>query len=818
MDLLEKPNDLEIITGDQDQHIINFKTIASSAQLANINIAKRHRELSSIRNEEEGYDNYPLCNTSQEILGKYGIGLQCYFLFIKQLGYLFILLAICSIWPMYQNYQGRGYESIYQSQGYTYFSLANQAGTSIGETDINRAELNIPITHENLEKLWPIDLLTSVLFTIFIIWYWRVSKNAIGKSTDENFTIANFSVQVENLPPYINKEQVEEIFNIYGEIKEIYLARKYEGKLANYKQIFEAVYAIGINIKLQNPSQDISVLSKLNNKKLIKTSHEELQVVCAFVVFTTIQAKKDCLEHYKSRRGRICCKKNLKTVRRQSHFRLNVKEADIPSEIIWTNLEYHYLSVIKSRIQIILLICIIILISFVMIYGIKAYFYSSAGSVGSCIGQSVDGNLPLSDAKLFYSQLNQRNCYCRQQKLDELMSSKDMISFCQVYIDSFTTSTFINLSVSICIVSVNFILKIMIRYCHKYAKFTTKTKERQNILTLVFVAVFINTALTTFLANTKFSNVYIGISELSGKYNDISRDWYNDVGNTITVTMIVSIFSPHIFNLLIVYPFGSLIRRCFSKYYKSQKKLNKFYQGATFDISNGLSQVLAVVFTSYMYSSGIPLLNILCLITLFFTYWCEKFLILRHYKKPPQYSDTINARAIMFLPFAIIFHCTFAIYAYGSSEIFPIGYTKDMGSSFVIPNTSTTFQRLSKDYGIANLIMIILNIFIFIGIRYFSRIYNKINTITRVQTELQLSVEQDIETLLNENKISGLTTYDIYQNPKYRDLILSIDSISKLTKTQPQLFENKEILMQFYSNTETRRQSDLNPLEEIKIC
>ena len=37
MDLLEKPNDLEIITGDQDQHIINFKTIASSAQLANIN-------------------------------------------------------------------------------------------------------------------------------------------------------------------------------------------------------------------------------------------------------------------------------------------------------------------------------------------------------------------------------------------------------------------------------------------------------------------------------------------------------------------------------------------------------------------------------------------------------------------------------------------------------------------------------------------------------------------------------------------------------------------------------------------------------------
>ena len=87
--------------------------------------------------------------------------------------------------------------------------------------------------------------------------------------------------------------------------------------------------------------------------------------------------------------------------------------------------------------------------------------------------------------------------------------------------------------------------------------------------------------------------------------------------------------------------------------------------------------------------------------------------------------------------------------------------------------------------------MIVLNIFLLIGIRYFGKIFVKINTIARVQTELQLSVEQDIETLLNENKISGLTTYDIYQNPKYRDLILSIDSISKLTKTQPQLFRTK---------------------------
>ena len=808
---------LELVTDEQDQNIENFKSIANSAELANINEARRHREQTSIRNEEDGYKKYPLCTTHQETLGRYGIGLQCYFLFIKQLGYLFLLLAICSIWPLYQNYEGKGYESTYQSQGYTYFSLANQAGTAINETNIYQAQLNIPITHKNLQKLWPVDLLTSILFTLFIIWYWRASKRVIGKSTGENLTIADFSVQVKNLMPGINEEQVKEKFNIFGDIKEVYLARKYEGKLKNYKQIFEAAYTIGINKKLQTPIQNLSAITSIDKKHLFNTRHDQLHVVCAFVVFTTIQAKGDCLKHYQSRKVRNCCKKRLKTVRLDADSRLHVEKAEIPSEIIWPHLEYHYLSVLKSRIQIILLICIIILISFVMVYGIKAYFYSSAGSVGSCRGLTVDGHMALSDAKLAYSQLTERNCYCRQQRLDVLMDSREMISFCQIYIDSFTKNTFINLSVSVCIVSVNYILKVMIRYCSKYAKFKTKTNERKNILTLVFVALFINTALTTFLANTKFSDEYIGLSELSGKYNDIDRDWYNDVGNIITVTMIVSIFSPHLFNLLIVYPFSNLLRKCFSKFYKSQRDLNKFYAGASFDISNGLSQILAVVFTSYMYSSGIPLLNLLCLITIFFAYWCEKFLILRHYKKPPQYSDNINARLITFLPFAVIFHCIFAIYAYGSAEIFPVGYTMDSNNQFVIPNTNTTIERLSREHGIANLVMIVLNIFLLIGIRYFDKVFVKINRMAKVQTEPQISIDQDIKTLLNDNKISGLTTYDIYQNPKYRDLIHSIDSVARLTKKHSDIFENKE-LMQFYSNTDERRQSNFNPLVEIKNC
>ena len=124
-------------------------------EIADKSSAESFREKTSIKqkNEDGSYSNYPVCSTSQETLGKYGMGLQLYFLFLKHLGFLFFLISLMSVWPMIENYNGRGLGSAIQTQRFLYFSLANQNGIDNNETDLQKAKIMLNVIKENLEKI-----------------------------------------------------------------------------------------------------------------------------------------------------------------------------------------------------------------------------------------------------------------------------------------------------------------------------------------------------------------------------------------------------------------------------------------------------------------------------------------------------------------------------------------------------------------------------------------------------------------------------------------------------------------------------------------
>ncbi len=72
-----------------------------------------------------------------------------------------------------------------------------------------------------------------------------------------------------------------------------------------------------------------------------------------------------------------------------------------------------------------------------------------------------------------------------------------------------------------------------------------------------------------------------------------------------------------------------------------------------------------------------PLLNIFCFFTLVFLYWTDKYLVLNHYKRPPRYTQIFNDRILTILPYALLLHCAFALYSYGSESIYPTGFHKE---------------------------------------------------------------------------------------------------------------------------------------------
>lgn len=765
--------------GDNGNPVIVFKSIAKKVEKANIVQAEMYREKTSIRiiDENEDYQLYPICKTRGDQLGKYGIGLQLYFFFIKQFGILFFLLSIISTYSLYCNYSGEGFRSTYQNQRYTYFTLANQDGVKMYETELENAIADMQKSKDNLERLWPIDVFSSIVFLFFILLYAWLSHRIIEKSGVAHFSVSDFSLEVEGFPPFITKEQVLDYFTPYGEVIEIYLSRVYNGKLKKYKKIFEISYKQELE-KLEsynmNRSRSTEIALKiLNSKTTLKETHDELMVDKAFVVFDTIESKLNFIKENTGKHKRRWFGKNYD--RRKMDFRLKVKSAHDPSDILWENLEYTSLKRMKTRIPILIITVMIIIISFIMIYGIKAYYNTIPNST-SCKELIVSGKMSLDQAKTMYTKQKEINCYCKQQEIDYLISNNDLGQFCSVYIKSFTTSALINTSVSAVILIVNIILKIIINVLSKYQRFKYKTQRKNYVLITTSILMLINTGLTTLLANSSFS---FGV--VQGNYSDLTREWYDDVGNTITVTIIVSIFSPHAFDLVFLYPLSMLKRKLFYRFFKSQYKLNKFFRGPNFDISDSLSQLLAVIFTSFMYSAGIPFLNILCGVALFITYWVNKLLLLRYYRTPPVYSHNINDKMLKFMPFVIIFHCAFAIYAYGSSEIFPTGYTKKASSNYVIPHHTTFLGRIGKKHGIVYMIVIGLSFLTFVALKRLNafnvkkfrrgKIYDESHVLTASFTKLKA-----------ECKFSGITSYNIYENPEYSFLICALDSVAHQKK------------------------------------
>lgn len=64
-----------------------------------------------------------------------------------------------------------------------------------------------------------------------------------------------------------------------------------------------------------------------------------------------------------------------------------------------------------------------------------------------------------------------------------------------------------------------------------------------------------------------------------------------------------------------------------------------------------------------------PLLYLIGMISCFTSYWTDKILFLRLYKRPPLYDDGMAVRARKILKLSIIVHCLMSIYMYSNDTI-----------------------------------------------------------------------------------------------------------------------------------------------------
>jgi hypothetical protein len=780
--------------GFQASDSLDYSNPEAAARKADLSLARRYRNSTCFMRQVDGkYEKYPIWGTTLEEIGQYGSGMQLYLKLVKYLCFCFFVISGISIYPIYLNSKGDGLNAGEIRQRWDAWAVSN--------TDWVTDEDEKKDNEDNLFRLFVSDAVYSVFFILFVVFLQIRSNLTVQKNFQTNVTLADYSLEVKGLPEDdTEKESLKQHFQQFGEVHEVFLARKYDGLLKVYRERAITSNELAYNNlqktfgkKLDKTINKLKVKIDKFDEKISKTEensnkmHDELPVIKAFIVFNSFEARKSCFDSYKKDKG--CCKrlKNQKeNLKYKKIYPLRVTKTDAPSNILYENLEVSKCSRFIRRVISYFCVLICLIASAAMVYSLKIY-QDDLPSRQKCLDMGVYKDYSLAVAKDKYTTNTEKYCYCKQQSISKIIDNSDMFDYCSYFIEKLSTTVLFRILVSFGVVFINFFIKIIFRILGRYERHPSKSEEQQKLMGKVFLATFINTALVILAVNADFSdlNTQSWLPEFifNADYSDFSRDWYVEVGSTIVSTMMISIFSPHCVMLMTFYPLGLCKRHCCTKRYLSQAEANLKFSGADFDLATRNSFVMTVVFTCLLYSGGMPILNVICFLTMFCLYWVDKFLILRHYKRPPHYNHMLNEKVLQYLPFAVIFHCGFSLYMYGASDLFPLHlkgpYVEDQ---VPVHETNTLGDRIRRITGFVNIIIMIAAFLSLGWVVLYSSIFKCIMKRKVMDITEEKNAQGTIEHELNNIKAHDLDSYDIKKHPEYRDLIKSMESSVKRTR------------------------------------
>lgn len=84
------------------------------------------------------------------------------------------------------------------------------------------------------------------------------------------------------------------------------------------------------------------------------------------------------------------------------------------------------------------------------------------------------------------------------------------------------------------------------------------------------------------------------------------------------------------------------------------------------------SNMVAVIYIVMFYGSGIPILYFIAAVYFLVTYWVEKILLLRYYRKPKIQDESLALNMILWFKYALILHLIGGLLMLSNTEILPI--------------------------------------------------------------------------------------------------------------------------------------------------
>lgn len=748
--------------------------------------------------------------------GIYGAGITNYFKFLKWLFWLFLTLSVVAVPSLILNIYGPNTSGtgLYVLATTTVGNLATfQSNTTVsisipGCSNYGIYSVKCNLNGSDLARFYSIlDMIVSGIIMIAYFWLKYFERHEEFELDKNTINASMFTLSVSGLPEDVTEEELIDHFQrllgdehsivsvslAYNNIQEIQecisrgniirskvrlvheyrynctklrLTRSFEESENTIEKLRDELFE---NMKKCN--------TQLKEKEQLLEEYAEVpaKVVYAFVTFNKVISKEAALNAY-ARSSSIF----LKFFYNHSQCMLRgkllkVSEALEPSTIIWENLGYSLNDRLLRRTLTTFLSLLLVTLSLVMIFCSK-YLSETTGSsnINNELCPANFYSLSSDQQQLYVQQnSNQLYCYCNQFSL--IQQSQN--SYCSRYAKNTINSQVLQYFAAFVVILVNIMQEYIMKYYVSFEKHHSEDRKGNSVFFRLFILKYINTALIFFINgdNVIMKKVF-GITIASS--NQFTTNWFNTIGVTIILVQLSDAFFTHVAKLWQYckhrYMLSTYLKSAAGeKLVLTQDELNKMQEGPDCELSFTYAQIMSTLFVCLTFSTGIPLLYIIAAGNFFMYYCVEKFLFINMYKVPPHFNSFIGRRATTMIPYAVILHLAMSIWVLSNPELFDNSGSATSPAA-VVKNSIPQYSIRDQMFGSNTFPLLVM--LCAIVLYEFVRI---VLTTTKCQNETTDQVDRrksakaqyfvNYTRAVQRNLIKGLSTYNVLQNPIYKE-------------------------------------------------
>lgn len=280
------------------------------------------------------------------------------------------------------------------------------------------------------------------------------------------------------------------------------------------------------------------------------------------------------------------------------------------------------------------------------------------------------------------------------------------------------------MTVSTSAVIINGIIADLFTYLSKYQKKHTKIEEQSTSFRQIFLMEFTNMSLIylylSFDSLDATAKLMAGSIASQETETDYTSKWYMNYGNTICIFLFTSAFisSASPMGIYSLFAFFRFRDRGFKQQLKLdpedndddmpnsrikiQSELENLYIGKEFEGEKAYSRMMSTLFVIQMYSSGMPIMYFIGFVFYTITYFVNKVLIIKFYKKSRTLTRTIPLASMGFMKYGLLLHMFNACFMLTNSEIFSVMKSDAEIASLTDDEVEALYEHIGEEVATAD--------------------------------------------------------------------------------------------------------------------